>query len=207
MPDSQTNIQIQAPKLPEQSINSQMQNMMPAISGEGYKLIDRLVDPNALYLDKLTTFLYCAHLVKSNTFDPESPYPGYRLMKVGGTNWKPNMNLLGYTTVSSEILMALAEDGSVTRFPKDFMLAFFCARQTMSIIAMMCANRKEWEFTNYMLIDSFGHTLWKALVAVLSRSRPEEGRRELMSMLVHPNLWFTQGEANGTTPKSKWFDM
>ena len=212
MPTGNVNIAITAPKVPtptEQSLQSLQQYgggaMTPQVSGEGYKLVDRIVDPNAIYLDKLTMFLYSARLVKTKTLDPDSPLPGFTILKIGGDNWKPNVNLLGYTTIASEILMALAEDGSITRFPDYFKLEFFCARQVMSIIGMMMANREEWEFTNYTIIYPFGHTLWKAMVATLSRSRTEPGRRTLMDMLVHPNLWFSQGPDHMEAPKRKWF--
>jgi hypothetical protein len=101
--------------------------------------------------------------------------------------------------------MALSEDGSVTRFPSDFELSRFCARQTMSIIGMMIANREGWEFSNYTVVYPFGLTLWKALVATLSRSKPEEGRKSFMDMLIHPNLWFNQGQQMEEQPKKKWF--
>jgi len=208
MPTSQTAIVINPPKAPEPSY-PQLTNpaLVPQISGEGYKLIDRLVDPNALYLDKLTTLLYSAHLQKSTTIDPESPVPGFKLTKIGGTKWKPNVNLIGYTTITSEVLMALSEDGSVTRFPSDFQLPRFCARQTMSIIGMMIANNEEWEFTNYTIIYPFGLTLWKALVATLSRSKPEQGKRALLDLIIHPNLWFTQGGEQEETQAHKWFNI
>ena len=205
MVESQTNIVIGQPKANDAaSPVSQAPQMIPQMSGEGYKLIDRLVDPTAIYLDKLTTYTYCAHLIKSPVFDPESPFPGYKLLKVGGNKWKPNMNLLGYTTLTSEILMALSEDGSVTRFPDDFLFQLFCARQTMAIIGMLIANKKDWEFSNYTMIYSFGLTLFKAQIAVLSRSRAQEGKRTLMDMLVHPNLWFSQGQGMDNPPQKKW---
>ena len=183
------------------------QNLIPQISSEGYKLIDRLVDPNALYLDKLTTYLYSAHLIKSNQISDEDFIPGYRLVKVGGSKWKPNVNLIGTTTITSEVLMALAEDGSVTRFPNDFLLQRFCSRQTMAIIGMMISNREEWEFTNYTMIYPFGLTLFKAMVATLSRSRSDDSKRTLMDMLVHPNLWLSQMGQGEEKPSKKWFNI
>lgn len=209
MVESQTNVVVQAtPREQPSSLPSLTNaNLIPQMSDKGYQLIDRLVDPNALYLDKLTTFLYSAHLTKSSIPDPESPVPGYKLMKIGGEHWKPNMNQEGYATTTAEILMALSEDGSVTRFPDDFKLQFFAARQTMSIIGMMIANREAWEFTNYSIIYPFGHTLWKAIVATLSRSLAAPGKTTLMDKIVHPNLWFTQGEGIQQTPKNKWFNL
>lgn len=208
MTGTQVNVAVQAPKPQDNPLSSlASNNMIPQISSEGYKLIDRLVDPNALYLDKLTTFLYSAHLVKSNTISEDDFIPGYRLVKVGGVKWKPNVNLIGTQTITSEVLMALAEDGSVTRFPADFLLERFAARQTMAIIGMMISNREEWEFTNYTMIYPFGLTLWKAIVAVLSRSRADAGHRTLLDLLVHPNLWFTQGGQNTETPNKKWFNI
>lgn len=201
-------IQVQPARQQEPSLsNLANAQLIPQMSGEGYKLVDRLIDPNAIYLDKLTAFLYNAHLQKSSIPDPESPIPGYKLLKIGGKKWRPNMNQDGYSTASSEILMALAEDGSITRFPNDFKLQFFCARQTMAIICMMCTNREDWEFTNYSIIYSFGLTMWKAMVATLSRSRAEPGKRTMLDLLIHPNLWFTQNEMPGEKPKSKWFNI
>ena len=209
MVESQTNIVVQTPsavKQDSQLPNLQNTNLVPQMSDKGYQLIDRLVDPNALYLDKLTTFLYAGHLTKSQVYDPESPVPGYKLTKIGGKAWKPNMNQSGYSTTVSEVLMALSEDGSVTRFPDDFKLQYFAARQTMAIIGMMIANREEWEFTNYTIIYPFGLTLWKAIVATLSRSRAEPGKTTLMDKLIHPALWWTQGE-QPQQQKNKYFNF
>lgn len=207
MANSQTNIQI---KMPDGSSSAQMgggnmATMIPPITAEGVKLVDRLVDP-AVYLDRLSVFLYSSHLLKSKTLDPAQPIPGYQLVKIGGTNWHPNMNLKGFTTVSYEIIMALAEDGSTTRFPKQMDLERFCARQTMAIIGMIVSNTEEWGFDNYTIIYPFGLTLWKALVAVLGRSRHEEGKRTFLEMLVHPNLWFTQSPTSQEQPRQKWLD-
>ena len=77
----------------------------------------------------------------------------------------------------------------------------------MAIIGMMIANRKEWKFTNHTMIYPFGLTLWKAQVAVLSRSRSEENKRTLMDMLVHPNLWYSQNQNIEESPKHKWFNL
>jgi hypothetical protein len=208
MPEQMVNVQVQAPKAPEPAMQQLSSSaMIPQMSGEGYKLIDRLLDPRVLYLDSLSTYLYSAHLTKTAVMDPDSPWPGYTMTKIGGDDWHPNMNMLGYTTTSAEVLMALAEDGSVTRFPDDFKLAFFCARQTMAIIGMMIANREDWKFTNYTMIYPFGMTLWKAMVSTLSRSRAEEGKRTLLDLLIHPNLWFSQGFGNEEKPKNKWFSI
>lgn len=209
MPDSQQLVKVDVhPDMARNPLSSiANSSMIPQISGEGYKLVERLVDPNAIYLDKITTFLYSAHLMKSPVYDPDSPVPGYKLVKVGGQKWKPNMSMLGYTTTMAEILMAIAEDGSVTRFPITFKLEYFAARQTMAILSMMCANREEWEFDNYTLIYPVGLTIWKAIVATLSRSMPEAGRRSLMDLLIHPNLWFTENPQNMERPKNKWFNI
>ena len=208
MVESQTNVLVQAPPRQDNSLPTMGNaNLIPQMPGEGYKLIDKIIDPNALYLDKLTTFLYSAHLVKSPIIDPESPVPGFKLIKIGGKNWKPNMNQVGYATTTSEVLMALSEDGSVTRFPDDFKLQFFAARQTMAIINMMGTNREDWEFTNYSIIYPFGLTLWKAIVATLSRSRAEQGKMTLMDKLIHPLLWGTQNPMNPQMPRNKWFNI
>lgn len=209
MVESQTNVVIQTPTSKHENLPSTQgnANYIPQMFDKGYQLIDRLVDPNALYLDKLTTFLYSAHLVKSPTIDPESPVPGYKLIKIGGANWKPNVNQVGYATISSEILMALSEDGSVTRFPDDFKLQFFSARQVMAIINMMAVNREEWQFTNYSMLYPFGLTMWKAIVATLSRSRAETGKTTLMDKLIHPALWWTQGEGMQQQQKNKYFNF
>ena len=183
-------------------------NMIPQMSSEGYKLIDKLLDSNTLWLDKLTTLLYCAHLVKDSVPDPDSPIPGFRLVKIGGeAKWKPNVNLEGYTTIVSEILLAINVEGSITRFPSDFLLQRFCARQTMAIIGLMMANREAYEFHNYSIIYPFGLTLWKALVAILSRSMASEGQTTLMDKIMSPMLWLGQNSNNQETPNKKWFNV
>lgn len=209
MVDTQTNVVVQTPR---QDLGTGLStqgnaNIIPQMPGEGYKLIDKIIDPNALYLDKLTTFLYSAHLVKTPMIDPDSPVPGYKLIRIGGKNWKPNMNQIGYSTTTSEVLMVLSEDGSVTRFPDDFKLNFYAARQTMAIINMMGTNREEWEFTNYSIIYPFGLTLFKAIVATLSRSIAQPGKMTLMDKLIHPLLWGTQNQNNQQLPRGKYFNL
>jgi hypothetical protein len=209
MVESQTNVLVQAPSARQEPTTPMHgnSNMIPQMSDKGYQVVQAIIDPNAIYLDKMTAFLYGAHLTKSPIYDPESPVPGYKLTKVGGLNWKPNMNQTGYSTTVSEVLMALSEDGSVTRFPNDFKLQYYAARQTMSIVGMMIANREEWEFTNYSIIYPFGLTLWKAIVATLSRSIAEPGKTTLMDKLIHPALWWTQGEGQSQQPKNKYFNF
>lgn len=197
-----------APKVQDSPLSSLGSgSMIPQMSSEGYKLIDKLLDSNTLWLDKLTTLLYAAHLVKDSVIDPESPIPGYRLMKVGGAKWKPNVNLVGYTTIVSEILLAINVEGSITRFPDDFLLQRFAARQTMAIVGMMISNREEYDFENYTIIYPFGLTLWKALVAILSRSVAGPGRTTLMDKIMSPMLWLGQNNSQAETPNKKWFNI
>lgn len=183
-------------------------NMIPQMSSEGYKLIDKLLDSNTLWLDKLTTLLYCAHLVKDSVPDPDSPIPGFRLVKIGGeAKWKPNVNLVGYTTVVSEILLAINVEGSITRFPDDFLLQRFASRQTMAIVGLMLSNRSDYAFQNYTIIYPFGLTLWKALVAILSRSVAGPGKTTLMDKIMSPMLWLGQNNSQAETPNKKWFNI
>lgn len=208
--DSQTNVVVQAPLPARQEPSTPLlsgTNLIPQMSDKGYQVVQAIIDPNAIYLDKLTAFLYSAHLTKSPVYDAESPVPGYKLTKIGGKDWKPNMSQTGYSTTVSEVLMALSEDGSVTRFPDEFKLQFYAARQTMAIIGMMIANREEWEFTNYSIIYPFGLTLWKAIVATLSRSVAAPGKTTLMDKLIHP-LLFALGDRDGNQqPKNKYFNF
>lgn len=210
MPEGQqTNVIVAPPQAVPQSQGMNTPAIIPVTPPEGYRFYEKLVDPEVMFLNKITGILYGARLVKSNTPDPDSPVPGYSLVKIGGTNWKHPMNLEGYQTTVHDCLLILGEDKSTTIFPDDYNLALFSGRKTMSIIGMMGANREDWEFSNYTLIYPFGLSLWNSIVAIHSRSIVKKDRLQvLLDKIFHPNMWMQPVE-EGKNQKAqfKWLNF
>jgi hypothetical protein len=206
MPEGNNTSVVLAPQFsPSPTGQGGLPQMLPTISPEAYKTYEKLIDPEVLFMKKLTGVLYGGRLLKTSTTDPNSPLEGYRLVEPE----KPNMSLTGYTTVAADIMMILGEDKSTTVWPRKYDLAMYAARKTMSEVGIMMANREEWEFTNYTLVYPFGLTLWNAIVAVHSRSIQHEGRNEVLMDKVFVPTLYNQPDPIRPTEKTrfKWLNF
>src|SRR5690349_7007948 len=108
------NFNITPPRNPLQ-INPAQQNDN-RISDEAYRTYNKLVDPEGIFQNKLARMLYSAVLVKSETFDPNSPMEGYKLVLLGGKNRKPAMSWEGYNMIASSYILLASEVISTTEF-------------------------------------------------------------------------------------------
>ncbi len=191
-----------APKeKPQQLSTSQPQPSMPYMPSRTpheTKLYEKLVDSEYQFFNKLTRLLYNAQLVKTDSFDPESPLAGYTLYKImskgedGKEHWIPNVNHAGYQTLTQMCLLMLSDVVSTTSFdPKIFKANEFSIAAVMSVADMLCSNRHNWEFNNKSIIRPLGIAFWEVLYSVINRSY---GRNPLMKMIFHPNVF---GISNG----------
>lgn len=197
-PDALVKVETTLPPLAPQG---NVPSIVPATSAEGYKFYEKLVDADVLYLNKLTRLLYSSVLIKTDTLDPTSPIPGFALQHVAvkGTDgkevyWSSAMNFQGYQMVANDYLFAVSEVMSTTNLPDEFQLSKFTVSKVMSIIDMIVANRRAWEFNTPNLILSLGLDMWYNILGVASRSYTggKAGRRNMLDRLLHPAVFGAQ---------------
>jgi hypothetical protein len=191
-------------KPPELNKNETMR--MPIVQQDTPKIIEKLMDAGLLYIPTMTRLLYSASLVKTNQADPNSPLPGYTLVKITSENgnWRPNINALGYMTVCNTFILFVDEAISTTDFKKDEKIKEIALRASINIMDMMTANRKRWEFTDYNMIRTLGLGIYFNILAVSHRSAM--GAKGLR-LAFQPGLY--GGEQNNVPmqepKKNRWF--
>lgn len=189
------------------SVQPQQPNIIPIRTPEETKFYKELVNTDSLFANKLCGLFFGGRLIPSGTIDPESPIPGYRLVR--RSDVKENISIEGFTTLMHMCLIPLGEDKSTTLYGDDFQLPRFSVRQTMSIIVMLAANHEDWKCENYTLIWPFGHALWDSIVAIHERSVMKKGRVEvLLDKIFHPSMWQQpSAETQQQRMKNKWLNF
>lgn len=158
------------PARPQIGLNSQapQQNQ---ISDEAYRTYNKLVDPEGIFLNKMTRMLYSGVLLHSDVYDPNSPMEGYRLVLLGGTARREPMSWEGYNMITSSYILLCSEVISTTEFnPKEIDLKRICQDGVMSIIDMAVANRKNWRIRDPMIYVPLGMAMWFNLYGIMRRS-------------------------------------
>lgn len=167
----------------------QFSSTIPVMSPESYKFLEQILSSDKLFIAVLTRYLYCAQLVKTNIADPDSPLEGYKLVKIGGDKWKPNMNLQGFQTTMNQVLFDGSAAVSTAKLTKDLIdVRRAVYRNTLSLANMMASNRESWEFKNYTLIRPFCHAVFLNITSIASRSIAD-GKIPIIDRILHPNMW------------------
>ena len=209
MQPSQTNVVVQTtPRGPDPStLVSPRNNIISNFSPEQVKLYERLMDSEAMFMNKLTRLLYNAELIKSNTIDMDSPIAGFTLAKHGFSEdpkknqWKPNINFTGYLTVTNTVLLLTSDAMSSTKLDSDkFDLGYFCYTSTLSVTDMITSNREKWEFTDPMLIVDIGLCIWINVYSIASRSMSKNGSKTALDRILDPHVFDIPGN---TLPEQK----
>ena len=141
------------------------------VSDEAYRTYNKLVDPEGIFLNKLTRMLYSAVLIKSNDFDPNSPVEGYKLVLLGGGSRKAAMSWEGYNMITSSYILLCSEVISTTEFDvKEINLRQVGIDGIMGIMDMAVANRKNWHIRDPMIYVPLGMAMWFNFYSICRRS-------------------------------------
>lgn len=140
------------------------------VPAEAYETYTKIIDPDGIYLNKLSRLLWNCYLVKSDEFDPRSPVAGYKLVEIGGTARKM-MSWEGYNTITNNFILLVSEAISTTEFDqKEINLKQVCFDAIWGIICQLVANWDIWEFDDPMEIMNIGIALWFNIYSVSRRS-------------------------------------
>lgn len=160
-----------APKQPQNQPIQPQNPSIPSIPAEAYLTYLKIIDPEGIYLNKLSRLLYSAYLIKTDTVDEKSPVPGYRLAEIGGDKRKTLVNWDGYNTVTNNYLLLVSEVISTTEFDlKEINLKRVCIDGVWSIIFQLVANWEAWEFTDETEILPLGIGMWFNVYGLSRRS-------------------------------------
>ena len=149
------------------------------IPGEAYTAALKIIDPEAIFLNKLSRLLYNAYLTPSEFADPNSPVPGYKLSLISPGKDKEGkelprhtlVNWDGYNTITNNYMLLVSEAISTTEFDtKEIQLKQFCIDGVWAIMVQLITNWEEWEFRDPAQIVPLGLELWFNLYAVSRRS-------------------------------------
>lgn len=185
----------------------EQQYRFPIVQQDTPRIIEKLMDSGQLYLPTMTRLLYSSSLIKTNQVDSNSPLPGYQLVKITSDDepWAPNMNHIGYMTVSNTFLLFVSEAVSTTDFKKDEKIKDIAMRAAINIADMMTANRKRWAFKDYNMIRTLGLGMYYNILAVGHRSAM--GAKGLR-LAFQPGLYGGEGAPQPMQTeqkKNKWF--
>ena len=141
------------------------------IPAEAYQTYMKIVDPEGIYLNKLSRLLYNSYLVDSNIEDPNSPVPGKKLVRIGGVNQKTLVNWEGYNTITNNFLLLASEVISTTEFDtSELDLRRICVNGVWGIIFQLVRNWEDWDFNDETEIITLGNALWFNIYGVSRRS-------------------------------------
>jgi hypothetical protein len=212
MPDQQVNIIVpkdNTPTIkPNPNLNAPLWQgtaMINTLGPEGYVFAKETIDEEALYLNELTRLLYCGVLTKTGEFDPKSPLPFYRLIKLGYdtdpqlNEWKPNINFGGYMAVANNTLLFVNRAISMTKFEKRFKVLENSISNTMSIADMMVSNSEEWQFQNETLLNAIGRAIFMNIYSIAARSVEGDYMKRTLRPQEAPLYDHTEGPN-----KKKW---
>ena len=168
----QQNFIMQPPKQsPAQAALSNSAVPMLNVPGEAFQTYHKIIDPEGIFLNKLSRLLYSSMLVKSDVIDESSPIPGYRLTKVGGSNRTTLVNWEGYNTITNNYMLLVSEVISTTEFDvKEINLKDICRDGVMAIIDQIVVNWDKWEFKDPMQLMPLALEMWLNLYGVCRRS-------------------------------------
>lgn len=170
VPAIEQKFMMQAPERPEGHSGS-IGNTQVNVPAEAYETYTKIIDPDAIYLNKLSRLLWNCYLVKSEEFDPRSPVPGYKLIEIGGATAKKMMSWEGYNTITNNFVMLVSEAISTSEFDqKDLNLRKVCFDGVWAIICQLVANWDVWEFDDPNEIMTLGIEMWFNMYAVSRRS-------------------------------------
>lgn len=168
----QQNFIMAPPKPPSQHVTpGAIASSSVSIPAEAYQTYNKIIDPEGIYLNKLSRLLYSAYLVKSDVYDPSSPAPGYKLVEIGGKNRKTLVNWEGYNTITNNFMLLVSEVISTTEFDlKELNLKQLCIDGIWAIIFQLIANWEDWDFNDPTQIVPLTMELWFNVYSVSRRS-------------------------------------
>jgi len=156
------------------------------VPAEAYETYTKIIDPDAIYLNKMSRLLWDCYLVKSEEFDPKSPVPGYKLIEIGGKDVKKMMSWEGYNTITNNFIMLVSEAISTSEFDqKELNLKKVCFDGVWAIICQLVANWDAWEFDDPNQIMTLGIEMWFNVYAISRRSSKGGMLRFLTDIFKH----------------------
>jgi len=171
MPEVQQNFIMQPPKQSGSSTTIPAASAVVNLPAEAYQTYNKIIDPEGIFLNKLSRLLYSAILVKSDVLDESSPIPGYKLIEVGGKFRKTLVNWDGYNIITNNFIMLVSEVISTTEFDtKEINLKEICKDGVMAIIDQLVVNWDSWDFKDPMEIMPLAVQMWFNLYGVARRS-------------------------------------
>ena len=167
----QQQFNIKPPDRPDGAGASMPGTHVTNIPGEVYETYVKIIDPDGIYLNKLSRLLWNCYLVKSDEFDPRSPVPSYKLVEIGDKEEKKMMSWTGYNTITNNFILYVSEVISTTEFDeKGIDLRQVCFDGTWAIMSQPAENWDIWEFRDEGEIETLGIAIWFNLYSVSRRS-------------------------------------
>ena len=192
-----TNVLVAQPQPNALPVSQQPQILMQ--HPDSYRVYERITDSELLYMRDFVRVLYGRDLYKSDQLDPDSPVAGYATY--GGSPDDQAMSLTGCRKVMSTTMLFYNQALSTTETEAGrFDLELFSLNATMSIMDMIVANRKKWNFKDPMLIKPLGMAVWRNMVAIGLRSH--KGGK-FMRMLLNPAVFSSQPQQM-EPQRSRW---
>jgi len=187
--------------------NGELNRVPWTLSDNGIKSVLELVDPDVLYLDKLTRLLYSASLVKTGASDPKSPLSGYSLqMTMDEKNeHHPTISYEGYATIANNYILFVTHTHATTHLDtKKYNLEESAVMDTMSLMDMLCANWEAWHFENDTMIVSLGLAIFEGIYFTRRRSAEGNMLNKLVKILSGGSNPSMQEDGK---PKVKWLPL
>jgi hypothetical protein len=159
------------------------------IPAEAYNSFNKMVDPDAMFLNKITRGLISAVMVKDDIGDSVSPLPGFKLVGIGqsldpdnpdytlpdkdGKIYRRNTQVKyeGYNIIVNNFLMLVSEAISTTDFdPKEIDLRAVTVDGIMGIVEQIVTNWEDWEWNDETQTMNLGLAMWFNMYAISRRS-------------------------------------